>query len=404
MLKVAVIGCGIAGPAAALFLKRLDAEVSIFDRVENLTPVGSGFLLQPAGLDVLNQLEIAQTLIPQGAPIAGLLGINHRQKVVLDLRYCDLVDYHFGLGIHRAVLYRELFAKMQASGVRIINPCEIVSLKQTPDSVYLHDNCGHMHGPFDCVVVADGSRSGLRQYLEVNIRVKPYEWGALWSIARDNEGQFNQTLEQIYRRTEIMAGILPIGFENQQLLLSFFWSMRKDYFPQWLNTPFGEWKKEVLGIWPALEPVFKQFNSHQQFALASYADASVYPWHDRRVVIIGDAAHGMSPQLGQGANLSLIDARTLYDCLSQFPLQEALSQYTQRRRSQLRYYQQASRFITPWFQSSHESMGILRDWFHGLFCKTPFLKQQMLRTLACMKTGYFSSLPLHSFTPLNKKK
>ena len=58
MLRIAVIGCGIAGPAAALFLRRLDAEVTVFDKVPNLCPVGAGFLLQPAGLDVLNQLKL----------------------------------------------------------------------------------------------------------------------------------------------------------------------------------------------------------------------------------------------------------------------------------------------------------------------------------------------------------
>ncbi|WP_133139420.1 FAD-dependent oxidoreductase [Legionella genomosp. 1] len=404
MLRIAVIGCGIAGPAAALFLQRLNAEVSLFDRVENLAPLGAGFLLQPAGLDVLNQLGIAQSLIPKGAPIAGLFGVNHRNKVVLDLRYRDLVRHHFGLGIHRAALYQEMFSKIKDTGIRIINPCEIVSFKQSADAVELYDHKGGVHGPFDCVVIADGSRSLLRQQLDVKIKVKPYDWGALWTIARDCNSQFNQTLEQVYRSTEIMAGVLPIGFESQQSMVSFFWSIKKQYFPQWLATPFEQWKEEVTTIWPALQPLFEQLHSHQQFALASYADVRVYPWHDRRVVVIGDAAHGMSPQLGQGANLSLLDARTLYECLSQFPLPQALSMYTHRRKAQLRYYQNASWFITPWFQSSHAGMGVLRDLLHGLFCKMPFIKQQMLRTLACMKTGYFSSLPLNAFKPLCKEE
>lgn len=42
----------------------------------------------------------------------------------------------------------------------------------------------------------------------------------------------------------------------------------------------------------------------------------------------------------------------------------------------------------------------LRDALHGIFCKTPIIKQQMLLSLACMKTGYFKSIPLDQYQPL----
>lgn len=156
----------------------------------------------------------------------------------------------------------------------------------------------------------------------------------------------------------------------------------------------------MLGIWPQLSGFLEQFDTHQDLAFASYYDVQVYPWHDNRVVVIGDAAHGMSPQLGQGANLGLLDAQCLSDCLSQHNVPEALALYTQRRTSQVRFYQRASRFVTPWFQSSSRSMGTLRDLMHGILCKTPIIKQQMLLTLACMKTGYLSSISRDAFSAL----
>lgn len=400
MLNIAVIGCGIAGPAAALFLKQLNAEITVFDKVSDLKPVGAGFLLQPAGLDVLNNLGIVQPLISKGAPITGLYGINHHNKLVLDLRYADLVRHHKGLGMHRAVLYEELYKKMIDLKIKIINPCDIVGIENKEDHVHLLDNQGTRYGPYDCVVIADGSKSKLRQNIQCKIKVTPYEWGALWAICKDTSQLFNHTLEQVYKHTEIMAGILPMGYQDNTLLVSFFWSMHQSKLAEWKKAPFSLWKQQVLEVWPKLTPLFEQLNAHHQFAYATYLNVKMSQWHDKRVVIIGDAAHGMSPQLGQGANLGLLDAQILSECMSQYPVKKALEIYSDKRRSQLKFYQTASRFVTPWFQSSSHTMGILRDMLHGLFCKTPVINQQMLLTLACMKTGYFKSTPLNQFPPL----
>jgi 2-polyprenyl-6-methoxyphenol hydroxylase-like FAD-dependent oxidoreductase len=392
MLKVAVIGCGIVGPASALFLDNMGASVTLFDRVDSLKPVGAGILLQPAGLDVLKRLELFEKVVAHGAPITNLHGLNHNGKLVLDLHYKHLVESHEGLGIARGALYRSLFEQITKSSIDVINPCEIVGIKQTDADVLLTDNHAKRHGPFDCVIIADGANSTLRNQMNIKCKVKPYAWGALWAIAKDENQCFTTSLEQIYKYTHTMAGILPMGHDENVLRVSFFWSMHESQYPVWKGASLGKWKESVLSLWPKLEPILGQLQHHDDLAFARYNDVKTYPWHDGRIVLIGDAAHGMSPQLGQGANLGLIDAMVLTKCLSEQPVLEALSEYTKRRKSQLNYYQRASRFITPWFQSSNPVMGYLRDLLHGYFCKTPILKTQMLLTLACMKTGILSAL------------
>ena len=116
-------------------------------------------------------------------------------------------------------------------------------------------------------------------------------------------------------------------------------------------------------------------------------------WHDDRIVFIGDAAHCTSPQLGQGANLGLVDALTLAACLKETPgLGEALARYTRTRKKHTEFYQQASRWLTPFFQSDSAAGAWLRDKTFGLLCKTPYLRTEMLRTLAGLKTGFFTHL------------
>jgi 2-polyprenyl-6-methoxyphenol hydroxylase-like FAD-dependent oxidoreductase len=93
--------------------------------------------------------------------------------------------------------------------------------------------------------------------------------------------------------------------------------------------------------------------------------------------------------LGQGANLALVDAMTLAQCFEASDnVQQALQLYSCTRKSHLRYYQSASRLLTPLFQS-HSKLGSgLRDLGLGLVCRTPFLKQQMSLTLSGTKTGW----------------
>jgi 2-polyprenyl-6-methoxyphenol hydroxylase-like FAD-dependent oxidoreductase len=105
-------------------------------------------------------------------------------------------------------------------------------------------------------------------------------------------------------------------------------------------------------------------------------------WRKDRVLTIGDAAHGTSPQLGQGANLALIDAITLASALRKSAgIDSALACYERMRRSHIRYYQMMSRAMTPVFQSNSRMIGWARDALFGPIAKTPGLSHIMRTTL-----------------------
>ncbi|MBV8636287.1 MAG: FAD-dependent monooxygenase, partial [Burkholderiaceae bacterium] len=116
-------------------------------------------------------------------------------------------------------------------------------------------------------------------------------------------------------------------------------------------------------------------------------------------VCLGDSAHATSPQLGQGANLALVDAWTLAQCLAQqSDLPAALAQYSRKRKAHLRYYQTASRVLTPLFQSHSRIGSGLRDLGLGLACRLPYVRGQMGLTLSGTKTGWLiGKLPLGEF-------
>ena len=126
---------------------------------------------------------------------------------------------------------------------------------------------------------------------------------------------------------------------------------------------------------------------------ATYADIALKDCKGERIVFIGDAGRATSPQLGQGANLALIDAATLAECLRAEPdLAAALAAYADCRRAHTRFYSLASRWLTPFFQSDSRTAAVVRDLIFPRLACVPYLRREMVRTLSGMKTGLFSHI------------
>jgi 2-polyprenyl-6-methoxyphenol hydroxylase-like FAD-dependent oxidoreductase len=163
----------------------------------------------------------------------------------------------------------------------------------------------------------------------------------------------------------------------------------------WRAAGLDAWKREVISLEPRAEPVLDQIHSADDVLFAQYHDVSMYPWNDDRVVYLGDAAHAMSPQLGQGANLALWDAMVLGDAIAMHErLPEALDAYSRLRRSHLRYYQFVTRWVTPFFQSNATPLGWMRDWGFPMAMKLPFARRLMVRSMCGLAQGVGLGAPM----------
>src|SRR4029079_762169 len=135
-------------------------------------------------------------------------------------------------------------------------------------------------------------------------------------------------------------------------LVSVFWSINGERVDAWRSRGLAAWKEEAVKLAPESADVLDQIEDIDQVLFAAYHDVVMHRWSTRNVVYLGDAAHATSPQLGQGCNLALVDAQVLAGSLaSADSLPAALDTYSTLRRDHLAYYQFATRWLTPFFQS-----------------------------------------------------
>ncbi|MES2713715.1 MAG: NAD(P)/FAD-dependent oxidoreductase [Pseudomonadota bacterium] len=387
-LSVAVIGAGVAGLAVGIRLAREGHHVTLFERFPEARPVGSGLMLQPTGLAALERLGLRDAITSLGARINRLHGSTDRGATVFDLGYSDLVPGLHAIAVHRAALHGVLWDGLCGSGASIETARAIASVEAVADGrARLVDASGRATPAFDLVLDASGAHSTLRPAPGG----APFAYGAVWASVPDS-GFAPNSLTQRYIAAHTMLGWLPVGRATAggAPLAAFFWSLKPDGHAAWAQG-FAAWQEQVAALWPAMASVVAALPGPEALTLARYMHYTAPVPFRGPLVLLGDSAHATSPQLGQGANAALLDAMALADALERCAdIPTALAAYGAARRAHIRFYQAASRLMTPFFQSDSATLAWARDRVFDRLKLVPYLRREMIRTLAGLKTGAFS--------------
>lgn len=394
-LRVALVGYGTGGQATALMLARDGHHVEVFERAPQLGPVGAGFLLQPVGQWVLWELGLLDTVLRYAVPVSRLYGETAAGRPVMDMRYVELDPRMVGLGLQRAALFSVL-DEAWSEGRNL--HCGVAIVRVDAQRGALQDGQGRRYAGFDLIVVADGSASGLRAQVARAQIDRPYPWGAQWCLVPAGDWPWPDELQQRYVGARQMAGMLPVGTRPGDPVprLSFFWSVPADVLDSGIQDA-AAWRAGVHAVWPQALERLAGTTVPAGLAQARYRDTVHARWHTGCAVLLGDAAHAMSPQLGQGVNMALLDALALRDALRrEDSVAGALASYAAMRRGHVRIYHRWSRWLTPLFQSEQDGWARVRDrTFHPL-SRMPGARGQMLRVLSGTRRGWLGRFPLPS--------
>lgn len=404
-LEIAVVGAGIGGLAAASLLSRDGHRVTLVERFSTPRPLGSGLVVQPVGQAVLAEIGVLDRAAALGAEINRMLGHSGKRKA-LDVRYPATQP---GLAMHRASLFDCLWQAMSTTDVKRITGIEVQSAPLMGDKRLIkgsvaadrpsptgpasghtpaeHEGAAEVTlGPFDLVIDASGAGSKLSPLV-----ARPLIFGAIWgSMPWPEESRLPpDELRQAYHHAARMAGILPIGAlpDDPTPRAAVFYSLDQAGMRAWAegSTDFETWRQETGQFWPEMRPFLAALGRAQDMTLARYRHGSLAKPFAPHLALIGDSAHQASPQLGQGANMALLDAYALRLALRNAggqSLYECLSRYARMRRWHLRFYQFFSALVTPAYQSHSRLLPVLRDHLMAPLSKMPVMRGQLTRLVA----------------------
>jgi len=411
-LQVGIIGAGTAGLATAAILARQGHAVTLLEKAPALAPVGAGLLVQPSGMAVFHHLGVLDHAQALGAPIDVLQGWLRSRAVsgggihddlLINSRYTEAAPDRVGLGMHRAALCDVLMAAVSQHQAEVIYGSEVDTVVDHGDQVQV-DMRVHAQPrtlSFDLVLIANGARSTLRPQGWTRLD-QAYPWGAVWAIVSEVTDLDYRVLHQFYHGTSRMMGLLPTGYASGQLdaprLTSIFWSLPADRLEPWLASSdhaFTAWQKEVMQLWPrAGRWVLESGVRPEQFLAARYRDVVMSRFGQGRVGVIGDAAHAMSPQLGQGANMALLDAWAIGRASRERDMVAFWQRYHQLRLPSIRFYQLMSRLLTPFYQSDISGLAQMRNLSFRWMAYLPWLRRQMAATISGVKCGPLQEISL----------
>jgi salicylate hydroxylase len=402
-LEIAIAGAGPAGLAAALALSRQGHSLVLFDQFEEPQPLGSGLILQPTGLGVLDWLGLGQRIRLLGSRIDRLYGRACRSgRIVLDVNYRALGDESYGIAVHRAALFNVLHDAVAQARVSIEPRRRIVGIDRASDGrPLLKTREDASIGPFDLVIDALGTRSVLLDEAAAPATRRPLAYGAIWASLNWPGPPFDScALEQRYERASVMIGVLPIGMllEGGPSLAAFFWSLKTKEHGAWLAAGLDPWKKRIRTLWPETEGLLDQIDTPGRMVLAGYGHHTLPLPYGNRIAFIGDSAHSTSPQLGQGANMALLDVAALATAVATHSsIDRALEAYARLRRSHVRLYQALSRVFTPFYQSDSVVLPLARDWLVAPSSRIPGVPALLAKIVA----GLIGD-PLRGLSPASK--
>jgi 2-polyprenyl-6-methoxyphenol hydroxylase-like FAD-dependent oxidoreductase len=363
-MDVVIAGAGIGGLSLAASLSQNGTRVTVLERASLLGPVGAGITVQPNAMLALRTVGLDRAVADGGCIVTTSALLDARGRTLAEM---PLEDIGRTVGaptvcIHRARLHRVLQEAAHSADLRL--DCEVVEVSGLEGGMArpaLTTRNG-MRCEGDLVIGADGLHSRVRAALEGE-KPPTYAGYTSWRGVCANQGRVPPgRVTESWGRGE-RFGIVPIGHDEV------YWFCTADAPPGGrdeggaraaLLERFGRWHAPVADLIEA--------TPEDKILRTDITDRAVIRrWSRGRVALLGDAAHPMTPNLGQGGCQAIEDAIVLARALaSERSIEEALARYESTRIDRANEVVDRARSLGNVAQWSSPFGCFVRDWLMRL--------------------------------------
>lgn len=326
MRHYTILGGGIAGLTAAIALQRIGIRAQVFEAAVEMKPVGAGLVLAANAIKGYAKLGIAEKIIARGR-LLPVLSILDRSGRLITAADAELIGRKYGIhnfAIHRPELHEALLDELDPAQLHTGKYATRFDQANGKTTLYFQDGASHQT---DFLIVADGIHSPIRRQLLPGSAPR-YAGYTCWRAVIDNPGLPLAGATETWG-PEGRFGIVPLA--NDRI-----------YWFACVNAPQNDPAMRSLKI-TGLQEIFRRFHDPIPAILQHTPDEYLL-WNDiidlqpirqfafGNVVLIGDAAHATTPNMGQGACQAIEDAVILADELARHETPETAFAAFERRR------------------------------------------------------------------------
>jgi 2-polyprenyl-6-methoxyphenol hydroxylase-like FAD-dependent oxidoreductase len=330
--RILIVGGGIAGLALARALHQQGVVSEIVERAASWPAGGTGLYLPGNGVRALAALGLADKVLARAVCMSHQRILDHAGRRLAEVELAKLWNpVGRCVGIARHDLHRILLEG--AAGIPMRLGTTLTALSQENDKVNVAFTDGSTR-TYDVVVGADGIHSSIRQLVFGGVR--PRHLGQVsWRFLVDRCGAIETWTAMLGARSAFLA--MPLGANRLYCYADRLTCAEQDPTNRdlvQLRALFAEFAEPVPSI-------LSELGSFHSIHFSPIEEMVVDTCVHGRVVLIGDAAHAMSPNMAEGASMALEDALVLTHMLTTHgSLAEALSAFVERRRARIRWVQQ----------------------------------------------------------------